>query len=605
MLVPAKTTTKVRDVRTTMKRLALPGAAAVLAVSASAYMPSATALNFTIGEIEGQLDSSLSVGASWAMRNPDPNFIGFANGGRGDSRTTDDGRLNFKKGEAFSKIFKGVHDLELKYGDSGIFLRGKYWYDFELKDGHQHLYDIQDNGRQRGAKSSGVQLLDAFFYHNYELGDLPGSFRIGKQVVSWGGSTFISGGINSINPLDANALRRPGSELKEGLLPVNMLYVQQTLSDRVSIEGFYQLEWENTVADNCGTFFASSDIAAQGCNDRYVMSGADQAPGQSDNSGINGNTIYLPRGPDRKARDSGQFGVAARWFVPALNDTELSAYFLNYHSRMPVGGSTMTTANPFTSPAFGARSATYFLEYPEDIRLYGVSFNTSVGTASVEGEFSYRPNMPLAFDDLIYATLRLAPVVPSAAPNSGIPGDSIKGYVRKPVSQAQFSVTQTFDQVLGASRMALIGEVGYNHISGISEGKSGELRFGRASPYGPGEYYDANGQDLCRAMLSGRPEYCNDKGFFTRNSWGYRLRSSLTYNGVIGGLDLTPSVAFSHDVDGYGPNFNEGSKAVSLGLSAKYLNNYEVSLSYTDYFGGDYNTAIDRDFLSASFGVTF
>ena len=38
---------------------------------------------------------------------------------------------------------------------------------------------------------------------------------------------------------------------------------------------------------------------------------------------------------------------------------------------------------------------------------------------------------------------------------------------------------------------------------------------------------------------------------------------------------------------------------------AKYLNNYEVSLSYTDYFGGDYNTAIDRDFLSASFGVTF
>ena len=102
-----------------------------------------------------------------------------------------------------------------------------------------------------------------------------------------------------------------------------------------------------------------------------------------------------------------------------------------------------------------------------------------------------------------------------------------------------------------------------------------------------------------------RQEYCNDKGFFTRNSWGYRLRSSLTYNGVIGGLDLTPSVAFSHDVDGYGPNFNEGSKAISLGLSAKYLNNYEVSLSYTDYFGGDYNTAIDRDFLSASFGVTF
>ncbi|MCY1452427.1 hypothetical protein D3C76_1398910 [compost metagenome] len=74
---------------------------------------------------------------------------------------------------------------------------------------------------------------------------------------------------------------------------------------------------------------------------------------------------------------------------------------------------------------------------------------------------------------------------------------------------------------------------------------------------------------------------------------------------MIGGLDLSPSLAWSHDVDGYGPNFNEGSKAVSIGLSAKYLSNYEASISYTDFFGGDYTTNGDRDFISASFGVTF
>src|SRR5690606_26016349 len=184
----------------------------------------------------GQFDSALSVGASWALRAPDRDFIGTGNGGQGDTMTSDDARLNFKKGETFSKIFKGVHDLELKYGNSGVFLRGKYWYDFELKDESRLLYDIRDDNRKRGAQSSGYDLLDAFVYHNYELGDLPGAIRVGKQVVSWGGSLFIGGGINSINPLDANALRRPGSELKEGLLPVNMLYLQQALTDSVSLE---------------------------------------------------------------------------------------------------------------------------------------------------------------------------------------------------------------------------------------------------------------------------------------------------------------------------------------------------------------------------------
>ena len=48
--------------------------------------------------------------------------------------------------------------------------------------------------------------------------------RAGKQVVNWGESTFIGGGINSINPIDVSAFRRPGAEIKEGLIPVNMLF---------------------------------------------------------------------------------------------------------------------------------------------------------------------------------------------------------------------------------------------------------------------------------------------------------------------------------------------------------------------------------------------
>jgi hypothetical protein len=222
------------------------------------------AVTFNIGEVEGQFDSQLSVGASWSVRGADPDFISVNSGGKASSRTSDDGRLNFKKGETFSKIFKGIHDLELKYGDTGVFVRGKYWYDFETKDESRLFYDIDDHNRKEAAQASGAQILDAFIYHNYNIGDLPGSVRVGKQVVSWGESTFIGNSINSINPIDVAAFRRPGAEIKEGLIPVNMLYISQSLTDSVSMEAIYQLEWDQTIVDNCGTFFSTADVLADG-----------------------------------------------------------------------------------------------------------------------------------------------------------------------------------------------------------------------------------------------------------------------------------------------------------------------------------------------------
>ncbi|MOA53287.1 hypothetical protein D3C78_1767250 [compost metagenome] len=58
-------------------------------------------------------------------------------------------------------------------------------------------------------------------------------------------------------------------------------------------------------------------------------------------------------------------------------------------------------------------------------------------------------------------------------------------------------------------------------------------------------------------------------------------------------------------MEGYGPNFEEGAKAVSIGVDADYLSTYTASLSYTDFFGGDFNTNTDRDFVALSFGVNF
>ncbi|MDR6927814.1 MULTISPECIES: DUF1302 domain-containing protein [Pseudomonas] len=577
----------------------------------------ANAVNFEIGEIKGQFDTSLSMGASWAVRGGDPDFISPFNsqGARGNSssRLSDDNRLNFKKGETFSKIFKGIHDLELKYGDSGIFVRGKYWYDFELKDEHRPFYDIDDSGRNDMAKASGAEFLDAFVYHSYNIGELPGNVRLGKQVVSWGESTFIGNSINSINPIDVAALRRPGAEVKEGLIPVNMFYMSQNITENFSAEAFYQLEWESTVVDNCGTFFGA-DPLAKGCNDRQVGAGLDLAPGLAKNTanppGFNNNTddAYTPRVKDNDARDGGQYGLALRWFVPELNDTEIGAYAMNYHSRSPYLSTLRSTvAFNAANPVPALRASRYFVDYPEDIRLYGLSFQTNVNGTSLGGEISYRPNMPLQLNntDLAGATTGN----PTALLNrigyaTTALGGEINGYKRMPVLQTQMSATRFFEQVMGASRLTLVGEVGYNRINGLGEADGTDLRFGRSGIFGVGVQPGA-ANAACLNTTNNPQQECNDKGFYTTSSWGYRARARLDYPNVFAGINLAPNLAWSHDVDGNGPNFEEGLKAVSLGVDADYRNTYTASLSYTDFFGGHFNTNGDRDFVALSFGVNF
>lgn len=644
-----------------------------LAVSlASVLATPAFAINFNIGEVEGTFDSSLSVGASWSTAKRDMDLVGNANGGTGFTQTGDDGRLNFQRGKTFSQIFKGIHDLELKYKDTGVFLRGKYWYDAELQDGDRLHKDISNNGRKEGAKTRGVELLDAFVYHNYAIADQPGTVRLGKQVVSWGESTFIMNSINSINPIDVSAFRRPGAELKEGLIPVNMFFVSQNLTDQLSMEAFYQLSWKQTVVDNCGTFFASADVAADGCNNNYhildrqltnLLVGLDKLKAQTGGaaspyvpsgtgdvgiaySGQEG--LMVRRGKDNKAKDDGQFGLALRWLG---DNTEYGAYFMNYHSRTPflsmknadaaalsmanvmaaaqgiyntsgVGKSGLGflapatvwtgalppggTANPgfadavkLAGAAISVGNGQYFMDYPEDIRLYGLSFSTTLPTGTAwQGEVSYRPNAPVQINTQQMTLSLAAPLSSTAlAWQDKNPSAIQKGYARKEITQVQTTFTHFFDQVLGASRATVVGEVGYTYVGGL-ESKD-KIRYGRDPIFGvTGSAVDPKETSLARY---------GDHGFVTKGSWGYRVRGILDYSDVFAGINLHPNMAFSHDVDGYGPNgqFNEGAKAISFGLDADYQNTYTAALSYTNFFDGRYNTMTDRDFVSMSVGVNF
>lgn len=523
---------------------------AAVTLAASLAAP-AQAVPFNLGALEGQLDTQLTLQAAWSGARADRELIGVADGGRAPAASGDDGRLNFKRGETFSKRFSGWHGLELKSGASGAFVSGRYWYDFELEDEARPFAAIDDRGRARGARASGAELLEAFAYHNHELGEQPGRLRLGRQGLHWGEGRLIPGGIDVINPFDAAIWRRPDAPLTEGRLPVNLLHAAQGLSDDWSLEAFYQLEWRPTTLDNCGSFLAPADHLADGCDRLARPLGAS-----------------LPRGADREPGDGGQFGLALRYHHAPLA-TEFGAYALHYHSRLPL---------------LGLTADRYFLAYPEDIRLYGLSFASTLASGSLwRGEFSLRPDAPL-----------------QPAIGEGLASGAVQpAWRRHAVSQLQSSLEHHFDQVMGASRLSLVGELAWLHVGGLHG------RYGRDPLFGPGP--QAGGG--CPLAPGATTRYCESEGFTTGDAWGYRLQALWEYPRAFAGIDLRPRLGWAHDVAGHSPapeaTFVEGRKALTLGLTAEYRGSYSASLAYTDFFGGRYSTLGDRDYLSLALGLRF
>lgn len=603
------------------------GLALIVALAAP---PPAAALTFNLGGIEGQLDSSLSFSAGWSTARADRDLIGAANGGHGLTALSDDGRLNFRRGATYSKLFKGEHLLELRHGEGGLVVGGRYWYDFELEDGGRPFKDIDSGGRQVGARSSGARLLDAYFYRHYSIGGQPGLVRLGRQVVDWGESRFLQGGISAISPLDPSALRRPAADLKDGRLPANLLYLSQNLNAALSLEAFYQLTWQRTTVDNCGTFFASSDVVAAGCDANLALLSQQSALSPEDVAllqagGVNwGNPdegVVVARAKNRYARDSGQWGLALHYFVESL-DTDLGVYYMNYHSRDAILSGIVADNATFAAaaglpaelaPLLVAGNSRYFAEYPQDIHLFGLSFSTTLpGGSAWRGELSYRPNAPvqLSTSDLLAAGL--TPLNSQASLLQASPGQTLHGYRRKAITRLQTSLTHYLDGFMGASRLTLVGELGWTHVDGL-ESRS-KLRYGRDPAFGSGQLAGDACQALNALLLQGAAQdnlerYCTNGGFTTPDSWGYRLRATWEYRSVFPGLDLKPALAWSHDVSGYSPNpggnFVAGRKAVGLTLDAEYLGTYRASLAYTNFFGGRYSTLKDRDFLTLGLGVKF
>jgi len=286
-----------------------------------------------------------------------------------------------------------------------------------------------------------IRLLDAFVYGDFDIGEMPISVRVGQQVISWGESTLISHGISELNPVDIARLKAPGAELKEAFIPFGAVWASLGITDTFDVEMFYQYSWEKTVLPAPGSYFSTNDFAGDGGHFNNVQLNFASNPDMDldsliTNLNVLGDTIrsgaltseqaaaaYLGGFPtkltlrqedaENDPEDGGQYGLRLSWYLPELNETEVSLYYMNYHSRRPVFSGVTADfsqiANDVLQIASGEITYDNYTElgsfsrveidYVEDIQLYAFSFNTTVGETSVAGEATYRKDEPLQIDD--------------------------------------------------------------------------------------------------------------------------------------------------------------------------------------------------------------
>jgi hypothetical protein len=697
--------------------LALGVASALLALSAT----SAQAATFDFDDVKVVFDSTFSYGASWRAEDRDWDTISKVNHPRFNwtnysafsnpiytgaqiwaqpgaySSNGDAGNLNYDRGDMFSEVFRGTHELSIAKDDFGFFGRFTYFYDSALMD-EEGAYTNPISGNRvdpcadddaKALACRDLRLLDAYVYGNFALNDgaNPLSVRVGNQVLSWGESTFIQHGIN-ITPIDVGVARSPGAELKEAFIPVGMAWASLGLTENLTAEVFYQYEWKNSYLPVPGTYFSTNDFAGKGGYDQNIQLGfagnpdidldflvsemnliSQSAPAllaaltnpaataAQRNAAVNAMLAYStkvtlrPKGSagEIEPEDGGQYGLKLEYFASELNDTEFAVYHMNYHSRTPlISGiaSDFGTKDPVTGvPGLqGIRQSLQYLsdnvggitkdnivnmdvfskgliEYPEDIKLYGFSFNTTVGGTSVAGELSYRQDEPLQIDDveILYAGM------PEQLANAGLrgelegisqigrfdgnkvgPGDSAKGYILSDTTQAQVTITHLFGPMWIADNFSMLAEVGGIKINDMPDPSVLRLNGPNTDRSGGPLMGTINGgplvnKDGVHTALSNGAE---TNPFPTASAWGYRLLAKADFNDVFAGVNMSHRLVFSHDVNGITPDplfmFSKDKKSVGYTVAFDYLNRWSSEFSYNAFWGGvgTTNNTADRDFVS-------
>ncbi|MDE0856073.1 MAG: DUF1302 family protein, partial [Nevskia sp.] len=299
---------------------------------------------------------------------------------------TDAGDLDYGKYHFFQGVAKQTSDLTLTYHDFGFFGRALFFYDFvnnSFTETHPNEVTTQNRNDAdvgispptplllpypgikvfgpgklvRSKRADGavlqqvgthLQTLDSYVYGKLPLpwdSDKKLSFKLGRQTVNWGESTtIVINSLNQANPVNANNFNRVGNQVEEDFVPINMLDLSLEPLDNTTLEGFYQLEWKPVEIAAPGSYFSDVNFGTNNAG-KTLNTSFGQSANDPDNVAslqynplalLTNTTTTAQRLADRSARTVGQYGVKLDYYADSLNNgTDLSLYFMHYHSRLP------------------------------------------------------------------------------------------------------------------------------------------------------------------------------------------------------------------------------------------------------------------------------
>ncbi|MBX3503892.1 MAG: DUF1302 domain-containing protein [Parvibaculum sp.] len=590
----------------------------------------------------------MSAGVTLRASDRDCTKVSVLNGGcaNGDGRTTgvnsDNGNLNFDQWDFVNQTLQATMDIQGTWQNYGFFVRPTAFYDFVYAENDLRFRDLDPNAKDQ--LDYDFDVLDAFVYGNWDIGGHYTTVRFGKQVLNWGESLFIQGGINSFQAVDVTRIRTPGAELKDALTPMPIVFASTTLTPNLSVEAFWQFKYEYTELDPAGSFFSTDDITGRGSLPGLLSPNVDNPDLAGPPGGFPPSAavpIAVRRSSDRIESETDQFGMAVRYYAEELGDgVDFGLYAVRYTSRLPYLGFTtgpddLASACAFVAVATGgalscapgptqaaavnaafayaANQGKYFYSFPT-IETLGASFATTISGTAVSGEISYSPNMPFGVSDLEQNASQLdgtggsGPITGSPGPISSLPAagpnqdtvhmielDAIQGQIG---TVKLWSTTDPVTQFFRADTATFLFNAGFVYVQGASNhplnrvGPEGAIR----NPFAAG-------------LFTGgvtNAKYADDM------SYGYRMVLAPSYSNALGTpITLTPSISWRHDLQGNSPgpntaNYLQGMKQVSIGLSADYQNTWRGNISYTNIFGAGFdNPTHDRDFISASLSYSF
>lgn len=599
---------------------------------------------------------------------PAPNQRLLAARGSLMGQHADDGNLNFDRGDIVSAAAKLRSDLTLDWHDFKFHARGIAFFDavnHDRDDRHTNTLHQAARTKQPGSVQeqigTDVALYELSVSREFDLNDRLLKLSVGRESLHWGESTFIAlNTLAELNPPNANRLYLPGAEINEIFDPVAIALISLGLFENATAEAFYPLEWRPVEPTAAGSFF--SDIEAIGGRD-YLMISIGQIPEDPDATNpitqapsLITSTTFRASVLDRdydKPKSGGEFGLRLNYFAENFNDgTEFALYAMNYHSRLPSLSAIAADASCARDSADAAAAAIdcrgfngtlnptglgldpspvdtlqLFQEYPRNIKLFGLSFTTTVFGWSMAGEYAYRPNLPVQISgtDLVFAGLQ--PALPRQDINLGVailpsarrfipdfisvyrgqdiqPGQHVKGYERLEVGQADLTflrLVPASQNPLRADQTLLIVEVGATQVYDMPDRRDLQFESGiwhKDSHAGPA----ADEGDAIRLNPTRQTKY-----FAESFAWGYRLYAELEYNDVLPGVKVTPKLGFHHDVSGIAvypmQNFVEGRRQYMVSCDLTWRE-WTAQMGFQAFVGSNH-TLRDRDFASFALAYTF